>query len=651
MRALSARAALAGCQALALSLAVSAPLKAQCLPGISCGFSVKGKNKQPYLGSEVTNETLAKADAESSTAQINGRSLDSVSVNRGAFSGTGIAMPETERQLSAVLKRLRDAWPLRAPPAMTIRMIGSSSYGPASHPDNVIVIPLGLIMHAQTDDEVAWVIAHEFNHIALGHFTHNAKLAAAKSSIDKLADCARLGLALADMRFTKAGNQINVSQANDPQVLALSTQVWAKGNLTRDVFGYFDQGLARRLEDQADAGGVDLALLAQYSSDGYGTALHFLQQDEERQKSWTKQFGDQFGGYMKLASGQALANLASGQNGGNVFSGFLNGMVKNAEALFLQKLGKALMADHRPAKQRLKGLGKYMDKAHADVPPVDTTHAWIDALRASAEYREAAVAVNAVDAARLAIPAAPCDIKQPDCVAQINVGAAKAIELLRPALSTRYKTTPLVANTLAYLSFATGKNAEADRLYDMAELSGTTPPAPPSSPMKNNRRVKAAPPAVVPPPVSAPAGGDPYLQQSLIGFSEHVDLLIRMKNYPKALKVIATAKSRFHDDDKFLPAMVTIYMQTKNVKSIAETLARCQKTEDETTRQACTFAFMNPEQQDLYDKLAPADQSTIDKALSSAGASVRTGSVCGLPSAEQLDAQQKAADKDNEETS
>ncbi|HUD29909.1 MAG TPA: hypothetical protein VMQ93_13635, partial [Novosphingobium sp.] len=78
--------------AAALALALPSPARAQCVPGISCGFSVNGK-KGTYLEAEVTPETLAKADADIRSGLADGRSLDSVSINQGASSGTGIPMP------------------------------------------------------------------------------------------------------------------------------------------------------------------------------------------------------------------------------------------------------------------------------------------------------------------------------------------------------------------------------------------------------------------------------------------------------------------------------------------------------------------------------------------------------------------------------
>ncbi|MFC3442054.1 M48 family metalloprotease [Sphingobium rhizovicinum] len=632
--------------AAALALSASSAAIGQCIPGIACPFTVKGK-KGPFVQAEVTSDILAKADKEVSTNLANGETLNAASINKGANSGAGISMPLTEKALFQILDRVRTPWPYRAPPSISLRMTGTAVYSPVAHPDNVIVIPVGLLMHAQSDDEVAWVVAHEFAHIAMAHFSRAASQRRLRSNVDRITGCAQLGLMLADVRISKNGNNFQAQRANDKHLAALSTQIWAKENIVDDFLEIYNQGLSRRHEDQADALGIDLALKAGYSDAGFGTALAFLQQEEARAGTFFEQFGNEFSGYMKVASGQALAQFADGGNASNIFQQWTDGLMRNAESIIFKKIKNVLTASHRPAKQRQAGMTKYMDNAYAAMEPKDPTESWLGAVRMTPEFKEAEVTVRAVDSARAAIPAAPCDLEKPECEASVSAGAGKALAAVQPALTTRYRGTPLVANTVAFLNYALGNLPEADRMYDIADRVGTAPPpAPaPAKPVvrKGKAKAKVAAPALSPQP-AAPFTPDPYMQQSLDGFDEHVKLLVRMKNYTKALTVIAMAKSRFQDDNRFLPSLITIAAQTKDVDRLTDAVQRCYASSDPALVQACEFSFMNPQQQDQFAALSPADQDKLMGSLARASADARKGTSCGLPSATEVKAAEKGVD-------
>lgn len=629
----------------ALALLTSSTAMAQCLPGVICPFTVKGK-KGPFVEAQVTPAILAKADKQVSAGLANGEALNAASINKGANSGTGISMPVTEKALFQILNQVQATWPHRKPPKIGLRMTGTTAYGPIAYPDNVIVVPLGLLIHAQSDDEVAWVLAHEFSHIALAHFSREANQRRLRSNVDKITGCAQLGLMLADVRISKTGNNFQMQRANDKKLAALSTQVWAKENIVGDFLEFYNQGLSRRQEDQADALGIDLALKTGYSDAGYGTALAYLQQEEARAGTFLEQFGHEFSGYMKVASGQALSQLAAGGDANNILKQWTDGLLRNAEAIIFKKIKNVLTASHRPAKQRQIGMGKYMDNAYAQLEPKDSVGNWLAAVRMTPEYKEAEIVVNAVDRARAAIPTAPCDLEKPECEASVSAGAGKALAAMKPALATRYIATPLVANTVGFLNFGLGNYPEADKMYDLADRAGTVPPAPPPAKLASRKGKAKKVVATLPASSVIPFVADPYLQQSLDGFNEHVKLLVRMKNYSKALNVIALAKGRFNDDNRFLPSLITIFAQTRNVDKLTDAVQRCYASSDPGLVQACEFAFMNPEQQDQFAALSPAEQAKLLSGIARASADSRKGADCGLPSATEVKAAEKGVDAD-----
>lgn len=631
--------------AAALSFALPTPVAAKCMVVIGCGFSVNGK-KGPYLQAEVTRDALAQADADIRSGLSDGRALDSVSLNQGATSGTGIPMPATEQALTAMLTRIRGSWTWRDVPPISVRVVGSAAYNATAHPDNVIVVPLGLLMHANSDDEVAWVLAHEFSHVALAHFSRETRQRRLKNSVERITACAAVGLQLADMRFRKTGDQVQAYNAKDKSLIALATQVWAKKNTVKEVLDAYNQGLSREQEDQADALGVDLAINSKYSDGGFGDALTFLQQQEVRDGDAFRKFGNEFGGYMKVTGGQALADMSGGGDRNAVWTKFANGLLDNAKSLALKQVGSLVTASHRPAKKRLVGLGKYMDNAYPRLEPIDGGDTWLKGVRATTEYAEAETTVKAVALSREAIPGAACAPTDQACTQAVIAGIGKALETIRPAQATRYRSTALVVNTVAFLNWQSGNYPAADQMYDLADRVGA--PAPPvvtaakGKGKGKGKLAKAPPPPPAPVPVRA---GDSYMQQSLDGFAEHVDLLLRMRNYAKAKGVIVLAKSRYGDDDRFLPAMVTMALQARDVPALTAALARCQQSEDNALVENCELAFINPAEQEKYALLAPADQDKVQMVIARASAEARKGASCGLPSAEEVKKAQAEKDE------
>lgn len=104
----------------------------------------------------------------------------------------------------------------------------------------------------------------------------------------------------------------------------------------------------------------------------------------------------------------------------------------------------------------------------------------------------------------------------------------------------------------------------------------------------------------------------------------------------KAKKVIDLARSRFGDDEPFLPARVAIAFQTKDVKGGTEALLRCYESDNPMLGNACEFAFINGDQQDQFALLPPANQVEVLRKINKASADAQRGTGCGLPSAKEV---------------
>src|SRR5690606_32865442 len=49
-------------------------------------------------------------------------------------------------------------------------ILATGIYAPMALPDGSIMVPIGLLHQAQTDDELAYILGHELGHVRLGHF-------------------------------------------------------------------------------------------------------------------------------------------------------------------------------------------------------------------------------------------------------------------------------------------------------------------------------------------------------------------------------------------------------------------------------------------------------------------------------------------------
>ena len=606
-------------------LSLPGPALAQCLP-MTCKFSISGK-KGPFLDREVMAETIQRADASMAAGLNDGRALSSASVNKGGFAGTAISMPGTEAALMQLLTKIRGVWPHRAPMPTSVRIIGKTDYSPVAKPDGVIVVPLGLLIQASSDDEVAWVIAHEFSHIALAHFSREAQQRRLKSSVDSIVACSRIGFELAQHRVGSNNGQLLLTRQEDRGISALSAQVWAKSQMVGTILEIYNQRLSRKQEDQADVAGLDLALKAGFSDAGFGTALDTVAAEQRRHGSLIDEFGKDMARYTQQAALTSGAQLAQGGESGNVVNNFFKGLLRNAAALAFDKVLDMVKAGHRPAGKRKEGLSKYFVSAYSAATPPEEKRVWLDAIRATPEFKEAQLAVNA-RAEALNSLVSPTDPTDPKEVARVYAGATSALVKISPALNTRFARTPLIQNAIAQIDMAVHDYTGADRSFDIANRSPESAPAPAPA-RRRGGRGKAAAPAPVPVPAARP---DPYLQQSLEGFQEHVGLLLLMRNYNKALSVIGLAKARFGDDDGFLPALIAIYAQTNRKEQLIAAIDRCGAVQDDVLNRACDVALIDPRQQEKIALLPPDDRAKFMSKLASVSADARRGSSCGIVS-------------------
>lgn len=597
---------LAGLAALAFVGATRAQSVIPCLtpfqPG--CKFSVNGK-QGPFI-SRVDDTRLNALDVAVTSGGSKG--LAGSSLNRGRFTASGLPMPDTVQAMSGLLARLRAKWPHRDPGVITIHIFGSTAYAPRAKPDNSIIVPLGLIERAQTDDEVAWVIAHEFSHLALRHYARTAELMQREHGAETLEMMAEIGLSLSEERVSHTGNTLQFYQASDPDAAKRSDEAWSRSQQLREVLLLGDALASREQEDEADADGFDLAWAAGYDAEGGSTqALTVVEQDDKRAAARAKSLQDKIQeGLRQSVSGTDVVQTING-NVGAAMNDIKGKLVRKAIFNLTEVVLNTLSQNHRPARVRIKGLAAYAETAYPDTgaAPREPTHAWLDAVRATPEFQEAVVAVNARDKA----------------LEDIDGGdAKKAQQDLAPALSTRYAHAPLILDVQGAVFDGLGDFPSADRSYEEADRAGLPQPrkimaAPVTSAAKRRRGSPAAPPPQVVAPPPAPSSlqpADPYLAQTLPGFNDHILLLVRHEDFPRARAKIHEAEGRFGDHARFLPAIINIAARTHDNAGMMNGLDECFATEDEALRAECRDAIYDDKQHKMVESLAPEDRAKVD---------------------------------------
>jgi len=597
---------------LALGLAVSATAWADIpCPSFTpfCGFSVSGK-KGPFIKQIDQAKLDAAAASAAKTSQIaadqdKGKGLSNSSINRSDLSGDGLYMPRTQARLETLLAGLRAQWPYRDPGPVAIHIIGSTAFAPAAKPDNSIVVPLGLLTRATTDDEVAWVIAHEYSHIALGHFARTAELEARKRAMDHMVNLLLTGLVLSQERVQQTDQGVHLYAVNDPSVAQHSNAAQSRAETVRTLLSLRSQMVSRDQEDQADADGIDLAIAAGYAADdGSAQAMETIAADDAKAGGMMQALTAEL---KKTAAQSVTTKGANALNAGDLNSAgsdFLGHLKANVATVIAQKALEAVSNSHRPTAARRKGLSAYLASAYPNAPDQAEKTAWLSAVKADPEYQTAKAAVDAHDQSANDLDAGD---------------AKKALADLGPALQTSYGRSSYINDQAALAQTALGDVTAADRLYDAAEDNGPRPAAPHASSARPgggrgaHGRHTAAPPDTGSAEPARPA--DIYLQQSLTGFEAHVHLLAAHGNYDKARLKIAQAEKQFGDHQPFLPDLIFIDLKQGRTAELTAAVNECRETEDEGLIENCRVAWLDDDQKKQRDALAPADRAKFDKAL------------------------------------
>jgi beta-barrel assembly-enhancing protease len=399
------------------------------------GFSVSGK-KGPFI-QQVSGRRMDQSGGGGAMG------LAADAVNQGQYQAARLRMPQTEAKVRTLLERVEAKWPYDKSLPLKVFILGVDYYNAYALPDGSIVVGLGLLEQAKSDDEVAFVLSHELGHIRLGHFAQQAK--ASDKSASRLGQAYVVGSALSG---GISGGSVDLAAA------AAGARAEAAGDmvhfLNTVVVG---PPMSRNQEDEADALGFDLANLGSYSAESASARVFdTIQADEEKRSRLTESLQGQMKTELGRAvrDGSALSALTGGVTSGQMLR------VGGRLALGMAR-GAGEAAKHRSPEERKKGIADYSIDAYPQgLPPLDEQTAWLDSVRSSPEYVQARQAVKAV-AAAMGLRA--------------EGKYAEAEASLQPALSSSYRDAPLILNEAARIRDSMGDTAGADALFRRAHAS------------------------------------------------------------------------------------------------------------------------------------------------------------------------------------
>ena len=484
------------------------------------GFSVSG-SRGPFI-KQVAGRRFETGGGGGSLA------LASDAVNLGRYQAARLRMPQTEAKVAQLLAGIDAQWPYNKGQPLQVHILGVDYYNAYSLPDSSIVVAFGLLDDAQSDDEVAFVLAHELGHVRLGHFAHQpdtdqrrAQMASQLGQFFAVAQAVPIGGSAG-----AALNVVNQAGATNDLIHFLSN-VMVEPAHTRDQ------------EDEADCIGYDLSQAASYSPDA-ATAHVFdvIQADQQKRDATVNTLDAQ----LKTQLSQAItpANAASFMNSSpsDMRTGLLMGAARLAIGVAAASTGGGSEPQHRPPEERKRGIAQYSADAYpAGAPLRDVQVTWLTAVRGSGEFAQGRLVVAAI-----------ADAKR----ARAGGDYAAARAALERARQTSFAEAPLVLNEAARLADDMGDAATSDRLFVQASQSP---------------------------------------DQTVDGYVDHVSMLYRTRQNERAMQVIQEGVARFNNDQKpFISLMIAVARQEGREDQVQGYLRTCQGYDNAALIKDCQLA-------------------------------------------------------------
>ena len=262
--------------------------------------------------------------------------------------------PYVDKYLRQILDKLITQWDFPIEKPIKIAVSTDSSYS-AFATDDTIVIAQGIIGDANTEDELAFIIAHELSHILLRHNETNEYFAKQSALVSKAANIAMSTALLRDVKSQKTANGYNISIQTTEQSKNLMMDSYRTGlsinRLSRDMIS---SSMSRSHEDEADLLGIDLMIKAGYSPKAFTTVFDRIEQSHQFNSMQLKAKKQDFQKFVSIAS-DAGKHI---QSDGWATLGYL--AANEAATSLLQTFSER----HNSALERKKDISAYLKREY-----------------------------------------------------------------------------------------------------------------------------------------------------------------------------------------------------------------------------------------------------------------------------------------------
>lgn len=512
------------------------------------------------------------------TCQVSNRDFDAEAKNanngevrrfaseRGEFQDKLLPMPITEKAIQQKINEMAAKWPYEKPSEIKVRILGTNSKNAAALADNSMKVQLGLLSKT-SDQEVAFLLGHEYSHILLGHLKRNETQQKFIQMITTLVDSYVDLTTLAQYEWNEASQSLSF-EIDDKESAKIGEALRKSKNANARMQEIATVIIApvykRAHEDEADALGLDLSAAANLSTEnGPGLLFPKFASEHEQEMTFFEQMEIEskanLDEALKIQSALIIGQASTGtflQDLGfsEVWRKFKKGIAESAK----KAVSNILKREHRSPEDRMKGLKAYKDAAYPEGFG-EVEIGWLAKIQNTPEFKNAVIATNETELAEANRRKGEYDV---------------ALSHLKKAKATTFGNTPMVINEEAYVYRDMGKIDLAHTTFLKAHKSEL---------------------------------------QSLQAFRDDVDMLSNNQKWAQLINTIGSAKSRFNDISVFYPALIRAASKSKDDKSLNEALIPCMAIGLPDLMADCAReapAIGSPE----FMRLKPDTQATIIKA-------------------------------------
>lgn len=269
-----------------------------------------------------------------------------------------VESPHLDGYLVGIANRLLRGWSQPVPEiAIFVRANSSArNYSAETTPTREIFIHHGVLLQAESEDEVAAVLAHELAHVLLDHSFENAALRDSADALIATAEDAQTVIStVGNSQYDRTRKQLNT----DARQVAADIEVMAdKARLATTLYDCGHASLfSRPAENAADELAVDLLLAGGYSPNGATISLERLGSSYSLLAESSRTMGGEAMGLLSKATEQGEA-LRDQEVRRTMLTQFGEGAVKAFKGLAV----KRATTRHPVPEERMEQVGRSIAK-------------------------------------------------------------------------------------------------------------------------------------------------------------------------------------------------------------------------------------------------------------------------------------------------